>query len=370
MRLGMLRVSLALLLALLTLGTQIGQAQDDPLTLLWQQVEDQPQDFSVGCIPLSNEDGAVFYNADARFPLASVSKLLIFIEYAQRLDAGLIPPDEVVSVSTLERYSLPRTDRGAHDRFMAQYPAGTSVLSLWDVAVGMVQYSSNAASDYLLDRLAPIDWPALFRTLSIADTDPPHSLTLIPLLMNNHETGKATLADLPRLSIQQGEAYLDLYVNDPEWRQAEIAYRSQRGSQFPDWETQAAILQQLTATGTVRDFLQVMQVVYGNDTTLSLGVRLAVRTALRWTENAYINEHYVEYGSKLGFYSGGTLTLVAYGQPVGATPVISATFFRNLPRRSYNDLLNDDAIGDLAHGMNFSQCADLKAALPVPPDAP
>lgn len=357
----MSKVRLTMLFVLLVLGTRITQAQDIDLTGLWAQIDAQPQDFSVGCVPLNDESRAVFYNADTRFPLASVSKLLIFIEYARRLDLGEIPLNETVAVSTLERYNLPRTDRGAHDRFMEQYPEGTQALPLWDVAAeGMIQYSSNAAADYLLDRLAPTDWQALLHLLAITETDPPHSLTLIPLLMNNHETGKATMADVPQLSIPQGETYLDLYVGDAAWRQAEISYRSQGGSVFPDWDTQAAILQQVTATGTVRDFVQVMRDIYGTDGALSPGVKSMTRLALRWTENAYINENYVEYGSKLGFYSGGTMTLVAYGQPIGGEPVISATFFRNIPRRTYTDLLREDAIGDFAHWMNFNQCAGLQ----------
>lgn len=357
-------VMFSILFTLLLLGTWTVKAQVETLLDLWEQVVAQPQDFSVGCMPLYHENDAVFFNADERFPLASISKLLIFIEYARRVEAGSIPMDETVSVSTLDRYNLPRTDRGAHDRFMETYPVGTQVILLWDVAVGMIQYSSNAASDYLLDRLAPTDWPALYQTLAITQTDPPHSLTLIPLLMNNHETGKATMADLSLLSTLQGETYLDLYVNDPQWREAEVVYRSPRESQFPDWETQAAILQQYTATGTVRDFMNVLTAIYGADNRLSDEVKTMVRTALQWDENDFINDRYVEYGSKLGFYSGGTLTLIAYGYPRGGGPVISATFFRNIPRRMYSELVREDAIGDFAHWLNFNECDGLPQSLP------
>ncbi len=346
------------------------EPEDESLVLLWEQIAAQPQDAAIGCIPLNDPAGAVLYNADERFPLASVTKLLIFIEYARRIDLGMISRDAMVDVSTLDRYNLPRTDRGAYDRFMAQYPDDIEQISLWEVAVGMIQYSSNAASDYLLDLLEPVDWDALYRILSLTSTDAPHSLTMIPLLMNNHDTGNASMDDVAALSVELGETYLDWYVQDEDWREAEIAYRGQRGRQFPAWDVQTAILEQVTASGTVRDFLAVLTTIYSYDNRLSEHVKSMVRGAMRWRENAFINDEYFEYGSKLGFYSGGTLTLVAYGYPYGGVPVISATFLRDIPRNRYNRLLELDSIGNFAHWMNFNGCAELTDSLESRVDFP
>ncbi|MCS7071254.1 MAG: class A beta-lactamase-related serine hydrolase, partial [Anaerolinea sp.] len=359
-------------LMLIAAGPRVTSGQEatpapDPLALLWEQIAARPVDFAIGCMPLNNEAAAVLYQPDARFPLASVSKLLIFMEYARQLESGAIPFDEMVAISALERYHLPGTDLGAHEAFMARFPDGMEALRLRDVAVGVIQYSSNAASDYLLDRLAPADWDGLFAQLQLTATDPPHAFTLIPLLMNNHETGRARLVDVPALSLAQGRAYLERYLTDDIWRAEELTYRARRYSDFPGWRTQAAILQQHTATGTVRDFLRVLRAIYGPDSPLSLTVRTLTRAALRWSDNDYINARYSEYGSKLGFYSGGVLTLVAYGQPIGGFPVISAIFLRNLPRPAYRELLERDAIGELAHWLNATRCIDLPARLPVLP---
>lgn len=332
----------------------------DNLTLLLDHAYRQPQDFGVACMPLFNTRQTALYNGDA-FPLASVSKLLVFIAYAQRVDSGRIPLGELVSVTELERYNLPRTDRGAHDRFMAQYPLGTQTLSLWDVATeGMMQYSSNAASDYLLDRLGVVNWDALYESLFIWNTTHPTPLTMIPLLMNNHEVGQADLQDVALLSLDLGTSYLSRYVNDPNWREEEIRYRQVRRRSFPEWDVQAAILQQHTTTGNVNDFRNVLQAIYGNNSPLTENVKFMVRSALRWDDNAYINANYVEYGSKLGFYSGGVLTLVAYGEPRGGTPVISVTFMRNIPRSSYYDMLRADTIGDFAHWLHMTACSGLR----------
>lgn len=340
--------------------------EDDPngLTLAWEQIEAQPDDFAVACMPLNNPVQTVLYNATAPFPLASVSKLLIFIEYAQRLDRGEIALEEQVSVAVLNRYNLPRTDRGAHDRFIERYPDGTRSLPLWEVATqGMIQYSSNAATDYLLDRLSPVDWAALYGSLALLDTTYPHSFTMIPLLMNNHENGQAEIADLPTLSTPLGERYLDLYLENDYWREQEVAYRAEQRRQFPDWPVQSTILQDFTAVGSANDFRNILRAIYTEDSPFTPNTRYIVRTALQWQDNAFVNNNYIEYGSKLGFYSGGTLTLVAYGHPLDGDPVITVTFFRNIPPFRYYDMLREDSVGDLAHWMNVNGCAGVQAEL-------
>jgi D-alanyl-D-alanine carboxypeptidase len=358
--------TLALGLIIGASGALPGAAQSSvsrSLQTLWSQAWSQPDDFAIGCIGL-NSSSTFTANANERFPLASVSKLLIYIEYSRRLDLGVISPYEMVDVATLERYNLPQTDRGAHDRFMQQYPIGTTSISLWELARGMIQYSSNAASDYLLDRLYPTDWGSLYRLLGLTGTDVPHSLTLIPLLMNNHVTGQPTRADVDQLSVEQGENYLNMYVSNDSWRADEIRYREGRRRDFPRWEIQAAILDQHTAHGSITDFLRVMSAIYRLNSPLSESTQQRTRFALRWMDNTYINANYLEYGSKLGFYSGGVLALVAYGQPYNGEPILSVMFFRNIPRSTYRELLQADAIGDFAHWINFNGCANLSSVVP------
>lgn len=341
-------------------GPDAGRA----LAPLWEQIHARPQDFAAACLPLDGEAGPTLVHPDEPFPLASVSKLLIFIEYARQVEAGTLNPYEPVPTETLNRYDLPRTNTGAHQQFLASYPPGTTAITLADVAsVGMIQYSSNAASDYVLARLGTVDWDSLYRLLTLSSTSYPHSLSAIPLLMENHDTGQITPAQIASLSVAQGEALFDRYVSDPNWRRAEITYRLDQRRPFPAWDVQATLLQQVTATGTVSDFLKIMVAIYGTGGPLSELVKLHTRAALTWRDNAFIDGMYIEYGSKLGYYSGGTLTLVAYGYPLAGTPVVSVIFFRNIPRSTYNDMRDLDSIGYLAHWMNLNACAGLLEAV-------
>lgn len=357
-----------LILSVIPAYAQGPSTMEPDLEALWSQVHSQPDDFSVACMPLANRLSAVQYNADSPFPLASVSKLLIFIEYARRVDAGLISLDEMVSVKILNTYDLPRSNSNAHREFLDQYESQIQAISLWDIAsVGMIQYSSNAAADFLLDHLDVVDWDSLYRILSVTDTNYPHAMSAIALLMNNHETGRADRSEVPALSISQGEALFDLYLHDAQWHQAEVAYRSGHRPLFPDWDVQAAILRDLTATGTASDFLNVLAAIYDTGGPLSERTKQMARDALRWQNNDYVDGMYIEYGSKLGFYSGGVITLVAYGHQYSGPPVISVAFLRDIPRREYNEILRRDSLGELAHWMNFNECAGLLDAISFEP---
>lgn len=365
--LSVLRLILVGVLLVLSIVPAYAQQPVDfnaEIALVWEQLHAQPDDFSIACMPVAERPTIALYHANDPFPLASVSKLLIFIEYAQQVDAGIIPRDEMVDVETLNRFDLPRTNGGAHERFLEQFPANARSISLWDVAItGMMQYSSNAASDLVLARLGPVDWDSLYQTLDIVSTEHPHSMGIIALLMNNHETGETRLSEVPSLDVTQGEALFDRYLHDAEWRQAEIDYRAGRRRVFPAWDVQAAILQQVTAKGTTRDFLNVMAAVYGPAGPLSDSVKTMVRTALRWRDNAFLDSVYAEYGSKLGYYSGGTLALAAYGSPYLGGPVFSIVFIRNIPRQVYNEMRYQDSIGYLAHWMIANDCVGLLDAI-------
>ncbi|NRG48048.1 serine hydrolase [Bacillus sp. CRN 9] len=92
-------------------------------------------------------------NPDQKLPLASTVKIIVAIEYAKQAAAGKIDPQEKVSIDTLNTYYLPKTDGGAHEAWLAQYSKETNEVAINEVAEGMMAYSSNANTDYLIQKL-------------------------------------------------------------------------------------------------------------------------------------------------------------------------------------------------------------------------
>ncbi len=106
---------------------------------------------------LRNDSVIVSYNAKRRMPLASAMKIIIAVEYAQQVIAGLQNPDELIKESELDKYYVPNTDGGAHPEWK-DYLSKKSInsangISLNEVVKGMIIFSSNANTEFLMDKL-------------------------------------------------------------------------------------------------------------------------------------------------------------------------------------------------------------------------
>ena len=99
----------------------------------------------------------VTYQSDVVRPLASTVKMLIAVEYAMQIDAGLLDKDSAVSLDELSRYYVKGTDGNAHPAWLESMDSEGKInnneVTLHDVAKGMVTYSSNANTDYLINLL-------------------------------------------------------------------------------------------------------------------------------------------------------------------------------------------------------------------------
>lgn len=96
-------------------------------------------------------------NADKEMPLASMSKWTVAIEYAKQVAQGILDPNEKIDIDTLNKFYIPDTDGGAQPNWISSIEEKDLVennkISLREVARGMIIFSSNANTDYLMNRL-------------------------------------------------------------------------------------------------------------------------------------------------------------------------------------------------------------------------
>ncbi|MEH6941395.1 serine hydrolase [Bacillus sp. JJ722] len=118
-------------------------------------IEENPDKASLSVI--YNNEELVAFNSERKMSLASVVKILVAIEYAEQVANGTIKSDEYVKLSELERYYLEDLDGGAHPSWIESVKEKKIVqdgaVSLEEVAKGMMEFSSNANTEYLMDRL-------------------------------------------------------------------------------------------------------------------------------------------------------------------------------------------------------------------------
>lgn len=94
-------------------------------------------------------------NINKVMPLASTVKIILAIEYAIQSSKGIINPNELISLSELEKYYIPDTDGDAHPNWLksVKKTITDNKISITEIAKGMIRYSSNANTEWLLNKL-------------------------------------------------------------------------------------------------------------------------------------------------------------------------------------------------------------------------
>lgn len=104
-----------------------------------------------------NGEPVITYQSTFIRPLASTVKILIAIEYAMQVEENKIKKDQRIPLDDLNRFYVKNTDGGAHEAWLdAMKQDGViqnNEVTLHDVAKGMITYSSNANTDYLINLL-------------------------------------------------------------------------------------------------------------------------------------------------------------------------------------------------------------------------
>ena len=126
------------------------QAQD--LDEVIRFIKENPEKASFYLI----EDGKIVvdFNSQQQMPLASAVKTIIAIEFANQCSAKKISPLTKIAVKDLDKYYIQNTDGGAQPSWLKSLDkTSADSVNLLEVAKGMIKYSSNANTEFLLDLL-------------------------------------------------------------------------------------------------------------------------------------------------------------------------------------------------------------------------
>ncbi len=155
-----------------------------------------------------NDEDWVSINKDVPLPLASTVKIIVAIEYARQAAEGKIDPQQKVDLKTLVKYYVPNTDGGAHEAWIKSLADDAENVPLSQVANGMIAYSSNANTDYLLKILGIENVNKLSEDLQLSSHEemyPIVSALFIPMeLMEDKGFSKEeALKELKSMSLEE-----------------------------------------------------------------------------------------------------------------------------------------------------------------------
>lgn len=137
-------------------------------------LEKNKKDLSVTII--ENDVKTLEYNGDVKVPLASTVKLIVAYHFVKAITMGKLKPDEEVSLSDVDRFYIARTDGGAHKAWI-NISGIKNKVTLLDIAKGMMQFSSNACTDFLIDKIGLNNINKGMSKLDIIDHDDIFPLT-------------------------------------------------------------------------------------------------------------------------------------------------------------------------------------------------
>jgi hypothetical protein len=199
-------------------------AGSDPL-LRW--IADHPRDVSV-VVRGGREETNLSWNGATDRQLASTFKTIVLAAYAREVAAGRVDPGERLAIAEVDRWFIEGTDGGAHAAAMAELAAGG--LTLDELARAMVEFSDNAATDELLDRLGRERVVATLRALDL------------PALMfsSSPTSGALTAIIDPALGDTIGDRIARFGVLSPEERDARAWAGAARFAADP-WAKGAAV---------------------------------------------------------------------------------------------------------------------------------
>ncbi len=286
-----------------------------------------------------NDGSGVFYNADTPLVLASAMKSVILVAYADAVERNELDPNEQIAIADLEKYYVPQTDGGAHKAGLAALGLAvdadgfaqdqTAKIALDDIARIMIHNSGNAETDYLMARLGPERIAATMAAAGMEHHTPFHTILGITLAMFNHEGPLTDAAQRQALvnAVENGnfatlERLADLYLNDLNWRAAQIAFMKSdafvaaAGEMGWDGQVESS---RLFPQGTAREYAHMMaQIAGGQLISPAVSARIQQKLESAPGDDPMRLLFHRRYGAKDGV-TAGVLTLVSYAVPKRGT---------------------------------------------------
>lgn len=252
-------------------------------------------------------DTIIRQEGEVKRPLASTVKTIVAIEYANQAAEGDVDRDELIPLNELEKFYLANTDGGAHPAWIEEMRASGQIsnnrVPLHEVAKGMIMFSSNANTDYLLEKLGAESINNVLKTLELEQHDPVYPLVsalLIPEYLDYNHNGS--------LSNRELEAML-LDMNLEEYRELAWEIHNELKEGEPDFfdgtVTVPMELQNIWSdrlpNASVDDYAKVMSAI-SDDTATVPGGEEILRDLMEWPMELHASnrEMYKHFGAKGG----------------------------------------------------------------------
>lgn len=255
---------------------------------------------------IKNNDVLAEQSANEVMPLASTVKIIIAMEYAKQAARGSIPKDQPVALADLESYYIPGTDGGAHESWLKvikdQGVIQHDKVPLHDVAKGMIHFSSNANTEFLLDLLGLKQINGIVEALGMDKHEEIYFFTssflISPYLHIEESMSKRKVKrKMKEMSMEDYKAYAGIIHGLLKQGRADDLIEKATKTNMIDFEVQRITSNRLPGA-TVKEYATIMNNIQ-NGATLDDTALTLLKDLLERDVNAK-HKHLSHFGSKGG----------------------------------------------------------------------
>jgi D-alanyl-D-alanine carboxypeptidase len=259
---------------------------------------------------MRNDTLVAEHRADVKMPLASTVKILVATEFAKQVSSGKCNPEERVPLSEPGRFYLEGTDGGAHPAWLAdlakQGRDSARTATLLDIAKGMIRYSSNANTEYLMWRLGLPNINANLSTLALTPHDSLYPFTSALYVCSDERSSKG-------LKLMPWKLYMERTYRYHELLKMDTTVKATFKIAHVNMPVQRVWSDRLPGS-SARVYGRLMQQIQ-NRTLLDSAAQATLETLLEWPMEAFDSnrERFVHLGAK-GGSTAFVLTYALYAE--------------------------------------------------------
>lgn len=267
-------------------------------------------------------------NVDKMMPLASTVKIIIAIEYADQAGNGLINPDEEIDLAELEKFYVPNTDGDAHPEWLGAVKGKVTnnKISIREIAKGMIKFSSNANTEWLINRLGQDKVNAQISKLGIKHHSKIYNIVSALFVANEafpQAKGAEKAQKLKTLTMDQYISYCDLVHSKMV---ADTSYRNSLGEMDMDHQK---VWSDNLPSSTVREYVGIMKKI-NSRTYFSEKTQFYLDEVMEYILDNPANKKWLEHSGAKGGSTAFVLTKAIYATDKKGNKTELAYFFNNL----------------------------------------
>lgn len=290
-------------------------------------------------------------HSEHMMPLASAVKTILAIEYAKQSAEGKINPKESIPLKELEKYYLPDLDGGAHPAWRKAIEqsgaAKNDAVPLEEVAKGMIQYSSNANTEYLIEKLGRDRLKQVLGELGLRHHEPIYpfvSSLLLPYeIMSSDYRGVSDKEALPKvkekmrsMSAEEWRSYA-WRIHEKLSKDASGSYKKQ--AQIEKWydgELDKMNSDRFPAA-TAKEYAELMQKI-NSRSYFSKEVQQYLHPVMEGIMQNPANQQWLVHAGKKGGSTAYILTDAMYATDKQGAKTELAVFFNDLQSKESDEL--------------------------------